>query len=152
MSHYAVPRFTRDIDLVVALREDDAERVVALFADDYYVSPPAVQRAVRRQSMFNLIHYAYSLKVDFVILKANLYRQHEFARKQRVKIGDFEIWLVSKEDLILSKLFWAQDSHSELQLRDVKNLVLTGYDTDYVSEWAEKLGLTQILEECIENE
>ena len=152
MSHYAVPRFTRDIDLVVALGEDDAERVVRLFNADYYVSQPAVQTAITRQSMCNLIHYAHSIKVDFVILKSSAYRQHEFARKQRVKINDFEIWIVSKEDLILSKLFWAKDSHSEMQLRDVKNLLLTGYDEDYVNEWAKKLGLAQTLEECWQNE
>ena len=152
MSHYAVPRFTRDIDLVVALGEDDMERVVQLFDADYYVSRPAVQNAITRQSMFNLIHYAHSIKVDFVILKSSAYRQHEFARKQRITINDFEIWIVSKEDLILSKLIWAKDSHSEMQLRDVKNLLLTGYDEDYVNEWAKKLGLAQTLEECWQNE
>ncbi len=152
MSHYAVPRFTRDIDLVVALSEDDAARVVQLFEADYYVSQPAVQKAITRQSMFNLIHYAHSIKVDFVILKTSAYRQHEFARKQRIAINDFEIWIVSKEDLILSKLLWAEDSHSEMQMRDVKNLLLTGYDEEYVDEWATTLGLAQILEECWQNE
>jgi len=29
---------------------------------------------------------------------------------------------VSKEDLIISKLFWAKDSRSEVQLGDVRNL------------------------------
>lgn len=152
MSHYAVPRFTRDIDLVVALNQDDAERVVQLFTANYYISQPAVQNAITRQSMFNLIHYAHSIKVDFVILKSSLYRQQEFARKQRIRINDFEIWIVSKEDLILSKLFWAKDSHSEMQLRDVKNLLLTGYDENYLNEWANKLGLTQTLEECWQDE
>ena len=33
---------------------------------------------------------------------------------------------MSKEDLIISKLYWAKDSHSEQQLRDVKNLAATG--------------------------
>jgi hypothetical protein len=36
---------------------------------------------------------------------------------------------LSQEDLIISKLFWATDSHSELQLGDVRNLLATGYDT-----------------------
>lgn len=152
MSHYAIPRFTRDIDFVVALSEDDAARVVQLFETDYYVSPPAVQSAISRQSMFNLIHYAHSIKVDFVILKSSAYRQYEFARKQRVKINDFEIWIVSKEDLILSKLLWAKESHSEMQLRDVQNLLLTGYDEAYVNEWATKLGVAQILKESWPNE
>jgi len=35
----------------------------------------------------------------------------------------FEAWIVSREDLILSKLAWAKDSGSEMQLRDVRALL-----------------------------
>jgi hypothetical protein len=56
---------------------------------------------------------------------------------------------VSKEDLIISKLWWAKDSHSELQLRDVKNLLATGYDTAYVEDWTRELGLNNLLREFL---
>ena len=55
---------------------------------------------------------------------------------------------MSKEDLIISKLIWTKDSHSELQLRDVKNLAATGYDTVYVEHWTGELGLTTLWQEC----
>lgn len=35
----------------------------------------------------------------------NDYRLTEFNRQERVKIENFETWIVSKEDLILSKMF-----------------------------------------------
>jgi len=57
---------------------------------------------------------------------------------------------VSKEDLIISKLFWAKDSDSELQLGDVKNLVATGYDSTYLEYWTRELGLNNLLTECLE--
>lgn len=57
---------------------------------------------------------------------------------------------MSKEDLIISKLDWARDSRSELQLRDVRNLLATGYDIRYVEEWAQKLGLGDLWEECLQ--
>jgi hypothetical protein len=41
MNYYAQPRMTRDIDLVVALRPGDTDRVVRLFTPDYYVSREA---------------------------------------------------------------------------------------------------------------
>ena len=59
-------------------------------------------------------------------------------------------WLVSKEDLIISKLFWARDSHSELQLRDVRNLLASGYDVEYLERWTRKLELDSLLQECLE--
>jgi hypothetical protein len=57
---------------------------------------------------------------------------------------------VSKEDLIISKLFWAKDSHSELQLGDVRNLLATGYDFAYLRRWTRELRLDTLLEECLE--
>lgn len=57
--------------------------------------------------------------------------------------------MVSKEDLILSKLDWARDSLSERQLDDVKNLLATGYDEEYLLAWAAKLHLTAILTQAM---
>ncbi|HAV63341.1 MAG TPA: hypothetical protein DCY13_13370, partial [Verrucomicrobiales bacterium] len=53
-------------------------------------------------------------------------------------------WIVSKEDLIISKLYWAKDSHSEQQLRDVKNLVGSGCDRDYIKRWTNELDLQNL--------
>ena len=148
MNYYAQPRMTRDIDVVVALRPEDAARVVQLFTPDYYVSREAVDSSIANQSLFNLIHNESVIKVDCIVRKQNEYRLAEFKRRQRIKIENFETWIVSKEDLILSKLFWARDSHSELQLRDVKNLVSTGCDRDYILRWTRELGLLNLWQEC----
>ncbi len=147
MNYYAQPRMTRDIDVVVALRPADAERMVKLFDSDYYVSSEAVNSSIAHQSMFNLIHNESIIKVDCIVRKQNEYRLNEFDRRQRIKIQDFETWIVSKEDLILSKLFWAKDSHSEQQLNDVKNLVNTGCDCAYIERWTTELGLAKLWEE-----
>jgi hypothetical protein len=84
-------------------------------------------------------------KVDFMIRKREDYRLHEFTRRVRVRVEDFDLWVVSKEDLILSKLHWARESHSERQLADVENLIATGCDVDYLREWSAKLNLTDML-------
>jgi hypothetical protein len=144
---YTQPRMTRDIDIVVALGPDDADRVVNLFSPDYYISREAVNESIAHQSMFNLIHNESIIKVDCVVRKQTEYRLQEFSRRQRLKIQDFETWIVSKEDLILSKLFWAKDSHSEFQLRDVRSLVDTGCDRSYIEAWTQKLGVADLWRE-----
>ena len=83
--------------------------------------------------------------MDFMIRKRDDYRLHEFGRRQRLKLADFEVWVVSKEDLILSKLHWARESQSERQLADVENLIATGCDTDYLKTWSAALNLTDTL-------
>jgi hypothetical protein len=66
---YAVPRMTRDIDLVIELSEWDLDRVIRLFQQDYYIDRDMVQRAVRDHGMFNIIHNALVVKVDCVVRK-----------------------------------------------------------------------------------
>src|ERR1700687_4033107 len=123
MNYYAQPRMTRDIDLVVALAGALAESFVRLFEEEYYVDRRAVAEAIAERSMFHLIHNEKIIKVDCIVLKSDTYRQEEFGRRKQISLGDFQTWIVSREDLILSKLLWARDSKSELQLRDVTNLV-----------------------------
>ena len=84
-----------------------------------------------------------------VVRKKSEYRRAEFARRQKIKILDFTTWIVSKEDLIISKLFWAKDSHSEMQLGDVKNLLATGPDATYLERWTRELELNTLLQECL---
>jgi hypothetical protein len=56
--------------------------------------------------------------------------------------------IASKEDHILSNLWWARDSHSELQSRDVRNLAGTGCDKAYIERWTTELGLNTLWLEC----
>ena len=53
--------------------------------------------------------------------------------------------MASREDLILSKLLWARDAKSELQMRDVQALLEDSVDQAYRNEWASKLGLGPML-------
>jgi len=149
MNYYAQPRMTRDIDIVVILESDDIKRVTEIFDEDYYVSDEAVEDAIKHQTIFNLIHFRNLVKVDIIVRKNNEYRKHEFERRQKVDIGNFEIWIVSKEDLILSKLYWAKESKSEMQIGDVRNLLATAVDKEYLLQWAGKLGVKELLRGCM---
>jgi hypothetical protein len=90
------------------------------------------------------------VKVDFIVRKSDAYRQAEFSRRVLLELPGFRLWVVSREDLILSKLVWAKDSGSELQLRDVKNLLAGDTDRTYLDEWAGRLTVTALLKECLD--
>jgi len=104
---------------------------------------------VAERSLFNLIHNDSIIKVACIVLKGDAYRQEEFARRQRITLGDFQTWIVSREDLILSKLHWAGDAKSEMQLRDVRNLLVPDCDADYLHSRAQKLGVEELLKETL---
>ena len=145
LNHYAQPRLTRDIDIVIALLLKDLEILPSVFGEEFYFSEEDARGAALGQSSFNVIHNESLIKVDFIVRKREDYRLAEFERRRRIEVQGHPMWIVSKEDLILSKLDWARDSQSQRQLADVENLLATGADLNYLEIWSQKLNLTDML-------
>ena len=145
MAYYGQPRMTRDLDLVVALTEPDVDRVAAALSPDFYVDRDDALIAVRTERLFNLMHNESGIKVDLIVRKSGEYRQLEFSRRKRVSLHSVSTWIVSREDLILSKLAWAKESGSELQLRDVRTLLDESLDWGYLDRWSRELGVGESL-------
>ncbi len=147
MNQYAMPRMTRDIDIVIELNSSNIDELPKAFPENrYYHSQDAAIGALEHFSCFNIIHLATMIKIDFMVRKNEEYRIHEFTRKILHNIQNHPTWIVSKEDLILSKLHWARDTDSELQFGDIRNLLSSEpCDKLYIQQWAEKLQLTATL-------
>jgi hypothetical protein len=148
MAWYAQPRQTRDIDIVVELPESKVGAIVRAFSQDFYVDADVVRDEVKRRGMFNMIQEAFVVKVDVIIRKADAYGVEAFQRRRVVEIvPGLDLSIISAEDLVLAKLSWAAQGESEMQLRDVRNLLRSvgDLDGDYLSGWARTLGLTDLL-------
>ena len=150
VSLYAEPRMTRDVDLVVDLQPADTARLVDMFDAEFSCDASRIRDAITRRTMFNLIHTTAVVKIDVIVRKDHPYREEEFRRRRQAEIGGVQMWVVSAEDLILSKLDWARSSRSELQLRDVRNVITAqpALDWPYVDRWAGRLGLSALLQEA----
>ena len=149
LAYYATPRMTRDLDIVVALAAGDIDALLCAFSSDFYIDADAVRAAIQNERLFNMMHLSSGIKVDLIVRKSSEYRLTEFARRQRVTVGSVLTWIVSREDLILSKLVWSLGSGSDLQLRDVRQLLAGPTDVDYLNRWAPGLGVETPLRELM---
>jgi len=103
--------------------------------------------AVAHQAAFNVIHVPTVIKIDCIVRKDTPYRRVEFARRRIIPVEGHAIRVVSPEDLVLSKLAWAKPSHSEMQLRDVRNLIgcVPDLDWQHLDHWARELDVADLL-------
>ena len=149
MAAYGNPRMTRDVDIVMECSEQDADPIVRLFEEDCYINRDAVLEAIANRSMFNIIHNEWIIKADFIVRKDDPYHQTEFGRRREITVAGNPLVVVAPEDLILSKLKWAEESQSELQMRDVRELMATGIalDREYLEQWAQTLGVRASLQD-----
>ncbi|MEO5564876.1 MAG: hypothetical protein ABIR18_15625 [Chitinophagaceae bacterium] len=142
MSTYTLPRFTRDFDFIVHLKQKDASLLSDHFKEGYYCDEDSVHEAVRNKGMFNIIDHKSNYKADILILKDEPYRQIEFGRRRQIDFLDMKISIVSAEDLLLSKLIWIQELQSPQQIEDIKLLwKISNLDRGYIQNWINALKL-----------
>jgi hypothetical protein len=142
LNRYTLPRMTLDIDIIIELNAKNIDDFLELWGEDYYLNPDTVRQEHQRSGMFNVIDYGSGLKIVFIVRKNTEYRLHEFIRRKKEKIENFEVWMVSPEDLIISKLEWIQQLQSNKQMADISNLLsLPQIDKDYIMVWCKKLNL-----------
>ena len=145
---YGEPRQTHDIDIVVELKVDDVPQLCAAFSSDaFYVSEAAARAAVEHKRPFNIIHPGSGNKIDFMVIGTDEWSRQQIARSKRTTIAASQHCVVAApEDVIIGKLVYFHEGGSEKHLRDITGMLrLSGelIDRDYVSQFAEKLGVTE---------
>lgn len=146
------PRFTADIDIVIALKREKVNQFVQTLIKEGYIDEDAVNEALKYESEFNFIDQDTGIKVDFWILKNNGFDRSRLKRRVAKKILNQKVYFTSPEDLILMKLLWYQQSGSTRQLEDIQSIMeilKNRLDLTYLRKWAKKLDTLELLEEMI---
>ncbi len=155
-SVYGLARFTQDVDLIANLRPDQVDGFTRIFGREFYLDRGSIERALRTGTSFNIIHFESSFKVDFFILSKSKFKEEQFSRRLLRRVNpdsDFEAYVQSPEDIILSKLEWYRrgGEASENQWRDVIGIIKTQggrLDLVYLRKWAVELGVSDLLEQA----
>jgi hypothetical protein len=144
-AYYATPRATKDIDIVFESDQAGIDRLVSRLQEAaLYVDRDAALEALRSQTQFNAIAPTTGWKIDFIVRKERPFSRTEFQRRESASILGIEASLASLEDVLIAKLEWSSLGDSELQRRDVIELLeRAGHrlDLEYVDLWVRELGL-----------
>src|SRR5207245_6760816 len=146
MSYYARPRMTRDIDIVVALDASAGAMIADALGKDYHADVTLLAEGFRLRRPCNVLHLPTVVKIDLIPRKDSEYRRLEFERRRKVDFAGVELWIVSPEDLVISKLEWARDSGSELPMRALRPPREVPPDRGYLLLRAARSDMAAILE------
>jgi hypothetical protein len=124
---YGEPRLTQDIDLVAALRAEDAPRFAAQFpATDFYCPPvEAIVEEARRDAFghFNLLHLESDARADIYLAGADPLARRGLAARRTVELVGRRVPIAPPEYVILHKLRFRQQGASERHLRDIRGML-----------------------------
>jgi hypothetical protein len=150
-SVHGIARATMDADLVANIEAKHISAFSQALKGTYYVDTELIADALKAGQSFNLIHLETFIKIDIFPLTLRTYDQHSFGRIFVTEETNF----ITAEDSILRKLEWFRLSDgSERQWRDVLGILRTqeptNLDFDYMKNWANELGIFDLLEKAIQ--
>lgn len=144
---YGEWRVTHDIDVVIDFRYGDIQPFYDAFSpESFYFDRNSMVEAIRSApSQFNIIHPESGLKVDVMIPELSNFDQSRFERVQEERRSDGGVMrLASPEDIILKKLVYYEEGHSEKHIRDITSMLRVqgdAIDRGYIEHWAPRLGV-----------
>ena len=132
------PRFTADIDLVVAIDVDQALQLSErLPASPFQPLFAGIAEVIQTAFLMPVRHRATSIPVDIAIGLSG-FEQQAIARATLASMGDFQVPVVTAEDLILMKLLASRPR----DLDDIHRIVLRhqqSLDWKYLIETGQQL-------------
>jgi hypothetical protein len=149
---YGVTRSTQDADIIINPTKEQLAKFVELLGDAYYVSKDTALEALEQGDMFNIIEVENAYKADLIIRKQSAFSAEEFCRKRKENLLGKDLYILSPEDSILSKLVWAKQSRSEMQYRDIMTILETRagrLDMNYLDKWSKILNVEDDLNKCL---
>jgi hypothetical protein len=149
-SVHGEPLASIDVDLIVLASTSDAAALAARLSPRFYAPEDILTNAAETAGFANLIDQRTSFKVDLSFVGADAFLRRTLERRVQLPIGSSPelFWFVTPEDVILMKLLWRKDTHSQKQwdnalgVARVRNMNL---DWKYLFEQARTLDIEEDL-------
>ncbi|MDZ4198327.1 MAG: hypothetical protein U1E27_03485 [Kiritimatiellia bacterium] len=146
---YGLPRFTHDLDLVMDLPPSQIQGMTEAFPlTEFYCPPPEVlkiESGRSRRGHFNIIHHSTGFKADVYLHGSDELQAWGLSKKQRVDLSDGNgIWTAPPEYVIVRKLEYYREGHSEKHLLDIRGMLEISrdlIDDARIQTWVERLDL-----------
>jgi hypothetical protein len=132
--YYGEPRMTNDVDLILFLRGQDVDSLVAAFpASEFYCPPSEVieyERIRESRGHFNLIHLESGFRADVYLSGRDELHAWGIRNLVRASIGDESVSFAPPEYVIIRKLQFLREGGSGKHLRDIHRM-LVGLGSDW---------------------
>lgn len=157
-SLHGIYRSTADIDLVADVKPSQVIPLLDALKNDFSVDEHAVRDAIDTRQSFNAIHFDSVFKVDIFIPKSDPFSRNLLERRELRQIAsdvEQKVYVATVEDTILARLRWYHSGGgiSNTQWGDVVGMIGASaerLDLAYLNDWADTLGLSDLLKKAFD--
>ena len=153
-SLHGMYRSTADIDILADIKTEQVRPLFESLRDGFYVDEHVIREAVAQSRSFNAIHFDSVFKVDIFVAGSDEFAAAQLNRRISRRLSPDKnetVHIATAEDTVLAKLQWyrAGNETSGNQWNDVIGVLASSrdeLDLEYLDNWAERLGLTDLLQ------
>ncbi|MEW6356766.1 MAG: DUF6036 family nucleotidyltransferase [Planctomycetota bacterium] len=147
-NYHGVPRSTQDADLVAQLGDTSIRDVARCLGEHFRLQPQMAFETVTATTryVFELLDAPFSIEI--FSLSDDSYDRTRFGRRQPATIEGRQTFVLTAEDVIITKLRWAGQGDRRKDEEDVRNVIAVQHkriDWGYVVEWCERHGTGNLL-------
>ena len=133
---YGIPRSTEDADFVLQIAGGVSADFAAKLGAGFELDPQLSFETITGTHRQYLRHVRTAFKIELFMLSKDAHDQERFARRCEQNLFGRKVWLLSPEDVIITKLRWAR-SKDEDDVRDVISVQREKLDWPYIQKWCQ---------------
>jgi hypothetical protein len=149
-NYYGIARSTRDADFVVQLDAGAITHIARHLGASFHLDPQMSFETATMTSRHILDVVGSPFKIELFHLSDDPHDQERFRRRKRVKLLEKEAYLPTAEDVIITKLRWAQGTTRSKDRDDIEAVLAVqgdALDWPYVYSWCDQHGTRALLDE-----
>ena len=143
---HAFPRSTKDADIVLAVDPPGLGRFEAELGKDFSLDPQTTFETNTGTFRHTLVHKGTEFKTELFLLSKDAFDQERFRRRQAFQFGGVPSFVLTAEDVVITKLRWARPKDVE-DIRDVIAVKGSALDWNYIHHWTATHGTRAKLDE-----
>lgn len=142
-TQFGIQRSTKDADIVVELGTRPISTITRELGGAFKLNPQIMFETVTGTTRQVVDIPEIPFVIEFFRLSSEDYDQERFARRRRMAINQFgrEAWVLTPEDVIVTKLRWADRAARGKDADDVRDVITVQeefLDWDYIHRWCDQ--------------
>jgi hypothetical protein len=149
---HGIPRSTRDADIVVAIEPSTLDRLAASLVPGLRIQPQTSFETVTGTIRHIIDVQDSPFVIELFGWSDDPHDQARLARRLRVRILDHHTWVLTAEDVVITKLRWGQHANRSKDLEDARNVLAVRQgelEMAYIRRWCAEHGTTAILDHLL---
>jgi len=135
---HGIPRATRDADFLIRVGSASIADLAAALPDGLRLEPQAAFETVTGTTRYLITLRQSPFVCELFVCGDDPHDTARFARRQRVRALDRDVFMATAEDMIVTKLRWASLANRGKDRDDVRNIIaVRGHELDwtYIERW-----------------